>query len=140
MGPLSSSIIQRHEDESKGLILTEPDIQTVEPAAHDLRKEPNRNIAVAVYILQAVSFFVGGITGLVGVIINYVKLDEVTGTWVEPHFRWQIKTFWIGLLWSVIGIITAPFIIGWFILLGISIWVIYRIVKGALALNDGKTP
>jgi len=41
-------------------------------------------------------------------------------------------------LWTVIGIITTPLIIGWFILLGISIWVIYRIVKGALALNDGK--
>jgi uncharacterized membrane protein len=59
---------------------------------------------------------------------------------VEQHFRWQIRTFWIGLLWTVIGIVTTPIIIGWFILLGISIWIIYRIVKGALALNDGKAP
>jgi len=50
------------------------------------------------------------------------------------------RTFWIGLLWTVIGIVTTPIIIGWFILLGISIWIIYRIVKGALALNDGKAP
>lgn len=73
-------------------------------------------------------------------IINYVKQDEVRGTWVESHFRWQIRTFWIGLLWTVIGVVATFLIVGWFILLGISIWVIYRIVKGALALNDGKAP
>lgn len=104
------------------------------------RSDPARNLAVVVYILQGLSFFLGGITGLVGVMINYVKLDEVRGTWVESHFRWQIRTFWIGLLWTVIGIVTTFIIIGWFILLGISIWLIYRIVKGALALNDGKAP
>ncbi|PCM45097.1 DUF4870 family protein [Marinobacter sp. ANT_B65] len=104
------------------------------------RSDPVRNLAVAVYILQGLSFFLGGITALVGVIINYVKLDDVRNTWVEPHFRWQIRTFWIGLLWSVIGIVTTFLIVGWFILLGISIWFIYRIVKGALALNDGKAP
>ncbi|MDO6442651.1 MULTISPECIES: hypothetical protein [unclassified Marinobacter] len=104
------------------------------------RSDPARNLAVVVYILQGLSFFLGGITGLVGVIINYVKQDDVRGTWVEPHFRWQIRTFWIGLLWTVIGVVTTFLIIGWLILLGISIWVIYRIVKGALALNDGKAP
>ena len=105
-------------------------------------QEPSsaRNLAVVVYILQALSFFLGGLTALVGVIINYVKLDDVRGTWIEPHFRWQIRAFWIGLLWTVIGVITTMLIVGWFILLGIAIWVIYRIVKGALALNDGKTP
>lgn len=106
----------------------------------DRRKDPMRNLAVAVYILQALAFFLGGITGLAGVIVNYVKLDEVQGTWIEPHFRWQIRTFWIGLLWGVIGFITTFIIIGWLILLAISIWVIYRIVKGALALNDGLPP
>lgn len=104
-----------------------------------------RNLAITVYILQALSLLLGGVllgfvTALAGVIINYVKLDEVRGTWIEPHFRWQIRTFWIGLLWLVIGTITLMIIIGWFILLGMAIWVIYRIVKGALALNDGKAP
>ena len=105
-------------------------------------REPRnaRNLTILVYILQALSFFLGGITALVGVIINYVKLDEVRGTWLEPHFRWQIRTFWIGLLWTVIGFVTTMLVIGWFILVGIAIWVIYRIVKGALALNDGQAP
>jgi len=102
--------------------------------------EPARNLAVIVYILQGLSFFLGGVTALVGVIINYVKLEDVRGTVIEAHFRWQIRTFWIALLWTVIGIITLVLIVGWFILLGIGIWTIYRVVKGALALNDGKAP
>ena len=102
--------------------------------------ESARNIAVIVYILQGLSFFLGGITALVGVIINYVKLEDVRGTLIEAHFRWQIRTFWIGLLWTVIGLITTVLIIGWFILLGVAIWTIYRVAKGALALNDSKAP
>lgn len=104
------------------------------------RSDPARNLAVLVYILQGLSFFLGGITGLVGVIINYVKLDDVRNTWVEPHFRWQIRTFWLGLLWTVIGVVTSFIFVGWFILMGAAIWIIFRIVKGALALNDGKAP
>ncbi|AZT84706.1 hypothetical protein EHN06_14760 [Marinobacter sp. NP-4(2019)] len=120
--------------------MTDPEFIPADSDPVARRSDPARNLAVLVYILQGLSFFLGGITGLVGVIINYVKMDDVRGTWIEPHFRWQIRTFWIGLLWTVIGIVTTPLIIGWFVLLGISIWLIFRIVKGALALNDGKAP
>lgn len=121
--------------------MTEPEYIPAESESQSAKgAESARNLAIVVYILQGLAFFLGGITALVGVIINYVKLDEVRGTWIEPHFRWQIRTFWIGLLWLVIGTITLALIIGWFILLGMAIWVIYRIVKGALALNDGKAP
>lgn len=102
--------------------------------------EPARNLAVVVYILQALVFFTGGITALAGVIINYIKLDEVAGTWIEPHFRWQIRTFWLGLFWTVLGTITTILLIGWLILLLTSIWLIYRVVRGALALNDRVAP
>jgi uncharacterized membrane protein len=120
--------------------LSDHEFITAGPDAGAKTKDPLRNLAVAVYILQALSFFLGGVTGLAGVIVNYVKLDEVQGTWIEPHFRWQIRTFWIGLLWGVIGFITTFIIIGWLILLAIAIWIIYRVVKGALALNDGRPP
>ncbi len=119
--------------------MAEPEFRPASPDPIDRRSDSARNLAVMVYILQALSFFLGGISGLVGVIINYVKMDDVQGTWIESHFRWQIRTFWIGLLWTVIGVVTTMIIIGWFILLGIAIWIIFRIVKGALALNDGKT-
>jgi uncharacterized membrane protein len=67
-----------------------------------------------------------------------VKLDETKGTWLESHFRWQIRTFWWGLLWAAIGVITFVIVVGWLILAADAIWIIYRIVKGWLALNDAK--
>ncbi|MEW8626727.1 MAG: hypothetical protein AB2551_13310 [Candidatus Thiodiazotropha sp.] len=94
-------------------------------------------LTVGVYALQAASFlFV--ITLLVGVIINYVKRDDVKGTWLESHFRWQIRTFWFVLLWSVIGFITTVILIGYVILFVNAVWLIYRIAKGWLSLHDEK--
>ena len=96
-------------------------------------------LTVIVYALQAASFlFV--ITLLVGVIINYVKRDDVNGTWLESHFRWQIRTFWFVLLWSVIGFISSFFLVGYAILFVNAIWLIYRIAKGWLNLSDKKSP
>jgi uncharacterized membrane protein len=96
-----------------------------------------RDLALLVYVLQALGFVIG-VTWIVAIIIDYVKLDDVRSTWIESHFKWQIKTFWFGLLGVIIGVVTALIVIGWLILAATSIWVIYRIVKGWLALNDGK--
>jgi uncharacterized membrane protein len=96
-----------------------------------------KTMAVVVYILQALGF-ISGITWIVAVIIDYVKKDEAAGTWLESHYRWQIRTFWWGLLWGVIGSILLLILVGWFVLVAAGIWIIYRIVKGALYLNDGK--
>ena len=96
-----------------------------------------KRLTTVVYALQAASFLLG-ITFIVAVIINYVKKSDVKGTWLESHFHWQIRTFWFGILWGIIGIITYFFIIGWLILIGDGIWIIYRIVKGWLYLNDDK--
>ncbi|MCG7962317.1 MAG: hypothetical protein N0E54_06425 [Candidatus Thiodiazotropha taylori] len=94
-------------------------------------------LTVGVYALQAASFlFV--ITLLVGVIINYVKRDDVEGTWLESHFRWQIRTFWFVLLWSIIGFMTTIILIGYAILFVNAVWLIYRIAKGWLSLQDEK--
>ena len=96
-----------------------------------------KTLTTVVYALQAAGFVVG-ITWIVAVVIDYVKRDEAKGTWLESHFRWQIRTFWWGLLWGVIGAITFLIIIGWFILAADTVWIIYRIVKGWLYLNDNK--
>ncbi len=95
------------------------------------------NLTTLIYALQALSFLVG-ITLIAAVFINYVKADEVRGTWLESHFRWQKKTFWYSILWGVIGIITTFFIIGFFILFADAVWMIYRIVKGWLNLSDKR--
>ncbi|HEY7761152.1 MAG TPA: hypothetical protein VIA64_17195, partial [Burkholderiales bacterium] len=68
----------------------------------------------------------------------YIKLPDVAGTLYESHFRWQIRTFWWGLLWSVVGGLTTWILIGFLILAATAIWVIYRIVKGWLSLSEGK--
>ena len=99
--------------------------------------ESAKTLTTVVYALQAASFFVG-ITAIVAIVINYVKIDDIRGTWLESHFRWQIRTFWFGLLWGVIGGILLLVLVGWFVLVADAIWVIYRIVKGWLNLNDGK--
>jgi uncharacterized membrane protein len=94
-------------------------------------------LTTVIYALYAASYFVG-ITAIVAIVMNYVKRDDVAGTFLESHFRWQIRTFWFGVLWGVLGTITMVFIIGWIVLAANGIWIIYRIVKGWLRLNDGK--
>lgn len=97
-----------------------------------------KNLALAVYILQFVGIFVVGTATLIGLIINYIKRSDVQGTFIESHFRWQIRTFWFAVLWTIIGYLTLVFYIGMVILFANAIWYIYRIVKGFLYLNDQK--
>jgi uncharacterized membrane protein len=96
-----------------------------------------KTVTTIVYALQAGSFVLG-VTIIAAIIINYLKREDVQGTWLASHFRWQIRTFWFGLLWGAVGALTALAGIG-FVLLGVDlVWVIYRIVKGWLRLSEGK--
>ncbi len=97
----------------------------------------NKNITQLIYALYAASLIVP-ITWLVAIILNYVKRDDVVNTLYESHFRWQMRTFWFSLLWSVIGGITTFIVIGFVILAVTLIWFIYRIIKGWLRMSEGK--
>jgi uncharacterized membrane protein len=103
-----------------------------------------------VYALHAVSLVIGafgaatvigaflfGWPSIIGVIINYVKRDEARGTFLESHFKWQIRTFWYALLWAVVAfLVSLPLMV---VLIGFLTWpAIYRIARGWLALRDGK--
>jgi uncharacterized membrane protein len=96
-----------------------------------------KTVATVVYALQAAGFFLG-ITWIAAVIIDYVKKDDAAGTWLESHYRWQIRTFWWGLLWGVIGGILAWVVVGFIVLAADAIWIIYRIVKGWLRLSENR--
>lgn len=96
-----------------------------------------KSLTQLVYILYALSYFTG-VTAIVGIIINNIKQDEVAGTWLESHFRWQMRTFWYGLLWAVVGALTFVLVVGMAILFANFCWIIYRIVKGWLNLNEDK--
>ena len=104
-------------------------------ASADLQQA--KKVTMVVYALQAASFILG-VTLIAALIINYIKKEDVQGTWLASHFRWQIRTFWFFLLWGAIGVITVLAGVG-FIILGIAtVWLIYRVVKGWLRLSEGK--
>jgi uncharacterized membrane protein len=89
------------------------------------------------FILTA---FLTGWPSILAVILNYLKRGEASGTYLESHFRWQIRTFWFALLWVAIAwlliftLLGIPFAAAIFIIVGL--WVLYRIARGWLRLVD----
>jgi uncharacterized membrane protein len=81
---------------------------------------------------------------IIAVILNYVKRSDVRGTWLESHFRWQIRTFWFGLLWIslcllfIVMTLGIGLIVAWLPIAIVSLWFIYRVVRGWLALNNNR--
>lgn len=111
----------------------------------------------AIYALHAFSLLMGilgaativgafliGWPSIIAVILNYVKRGDVRGTWLESHFRWQIRTFWFGLLWVslcvlfVIATFGLGILIAWIPMGLVSLWFIYRVVRGWSALNGRR--
>jgi uncharacterized membrane protein len=89
-----------------------------------------------------VTAFLFGWPSIVAVIVNYVKRDDVRGTWLDAHFSWQLRTFWFALLWLAVGgvlfltVVGIPFAFGVWIATGL--WVLYRLIRGWLALASRK--
>jgi uncharacterized membrane protein len=104
-------------------------------------------LSVLIGVVGAASIvgsFIFGVPSIVAVIMNYARRREVAGTWLESHFSWQIRTFWWALGWSIIVmVVSAPLML---VLIGfatavvglllIGAWVLYRVVRGWLALRD----
>jgi uncharacterized membrane protein len=88
-----------------------------------------------------VGAFLTGWPSIIAVILNYVKQSEARGTWLESHFRWQIRTFWFGLLWIslclafIVVTLGIGILIAWLPMLMVGIWFVYRVARGWLALN-----
>lgn len=113
------------------------------------------NVTHLVYALHTLSLLIGvttaativgafvfGVPSIIAVVINYLKREEARGTFLESHFRWQIRTFWFALLWYVISAMLFVTVVGiplavvvWF---AAGAWAIYRIARGWLALRDRK--
>ena len=89
-----------------------------------------------------VTAFLMGWPSIIAVILNYVKRSEAAGTFLESHFRWQIRTFWFAALWGAIGLalwvtlIGIPFAIALWVATGL--WVAYRVIRGWVALAKSK--
>jgi len=89
-----------------------------------------------------VGAFLTGWPSIIAVILNYVKRSDVRGTWLESHFRWQIRTFWFGLLWIslcllfIVLTLGIGIIVAWLPIAIVGFWFIYRVVKGWLRLSN----
>ena len=111
----------------------------------------------AIYALHALSLLTGilgaasvigafltGWPSIIAVILNYVKRSDARGTWLESHFRWQIRTFWFGLLWVslcvafIVVTLGIGILVAWVPLGFVSLWFIYRIARGWLALRERR--
>src|SRR5712671_2566537 len=96
----------------------------------------NDQLALVVYILYFAAYFTG-LTGLIGVIIAHVQVDSADEL-LRAHYRFQIRTFWIGLLYLVVGTILLFVVIGIAVLFWWFVWSLVRNVKGVLALNENR--
>jgi uncharacterized membrane protein len=136
-----------------------PETNTPSRAAAPVPEPSLVTLTHVVYGLHALSLVIGafgaatiigaflfGWPSIIAVITNYVKRGDVAGTWLESHFRWQIRTFWYAVLWSfLVVLVSLPLtlvlvgFVTWAIgLFALGIWATYRVVRGWLALNDGK--
>ena len=121
-----------------------------------MKQSPNSNLVNLTYLIYGlhlfsaingvltsafvVTAFLSGWPSILAVLLNYVKRDATRGTYLESHFRWQIRTFWFALLWLVIGAILVVTIIGiplaWIMVMIVGLWVLYRMIRGVARLMD----
>ena len=97
-----------------------------------------KSLATIIYAFQASGILLI-FPFIIALLMNYLKLSSVKDTWIESHFRWQMRTFWFSLLWGVLTIVSIVIpIIHWFIPLFLAanvIWVLYRIIRGWVMLS-----
>jgi uncharacterized membrane protein len=129
---------------SAGAVRVDPSLVTYTNVIYALH-----SLAVLIGISTAhtiVGSFVGGLPSIVAVIMNYARRSATVGTYLESHFRWQIRTFWFALLWAIaIVLVSAPFMIiligfgmAWLGLVALGLWIAYRVIRGWLTLRDSK--
>ena len=89
-----------------------------------------------------VTAFLSGWPSILAVFLNYARRDAVRGTYLESHFRWQIRTFWFALLWLLLGAVLVLTLIGiplaWVIVVIVGLWVLYRMLRGVARLMDRR--
>lgn len=92
--------------------------------------------------VSVIGAFLVGWPSIIAVILNYLKRGDVAGTWLDSHFRWQIRTFWFAALWVLVAIVFTVTIVGLLpalVIAGVlTVWLVYRIVRGWLSLNAGR--
>lgn len=99
--------------------------------------DSDRNMLLIAYILYACTLF-SGITAIVGVIINHLKVNDTDSDFIRSHHRWLMRTFWWSLLWTLISSALTIILVGFAGYVLVAIWFIYRIVRGFLAYSERR--
>ena len=120
--------------------------QVIDMGERDRSLKTVGHVSYALHTIVAVGAVLPGVQAsvallIVAFIIDIVKKDEAIGTWQESHFRWRIRT----VLWAAgLYLVTSPlwvllFVPGWIAWAIISVWFLYRVVRGWVNLN-GNLP
>ncbi len=104
----------------------------------EYNQEPDTTMVMVVYALYLASLIVG-LTAVVGVIIAYVYRGKGP-EWLDEHYRYQIRTFWIGLLYGLVSLSLTFIGIGVLLLIALAVWLIVRCVKGYKGLQEKRAP
>ncbi len=113
------------------------DIRTTEAEGGEAdRRQRARQNARLVYILYLVGIVFWPIA-IVGLVFAYLN-REGAEAWVANHYLFQIRSFWIGLLYIVVSGVTAFMLIGWLVAVAALIWWIVRCAKGIHYLGEQK--
>ncbi|WP_420408334.1 DUF4870 family protein [Hoeflea sp.] len=110
--------------------------QTPEPHQTDRWLEPGKTNLQVIYILYLASFFIG-ISGIVGIVLAHLNRGK-SAPWIESHYTWAIRTFWLGLLGSFISFILMFVVIGMLTIILVAIWVVVRTVIGLQKLSRNE--
>lgn len=121
----------------------------------DSELQAKKNLTLLLYVLYGFAIFSAGILAIVALIVNYVKRDAMYGTIYASHFTWQIRTVWWYLFWNILGLLPFGYLffsfdqpdvfigglfaalVFWVVVATVSwIWIVYRAVRGVIALND----
>ena len=108
----------------------------IAPRQTDGWLEPGPQNALVIYILYLVGFVIG-ITAIVGIVMAYLNRGKAGG-FVESHYTWQIRTFWIALLASFVSALLFIIGIGFLLMLAVAVWVIVRVIKGLMTLQKNE--
>ncbi|MDN3556449.1 DUF4870 family protein [Halomonas maura] len=109
-----------------------------DPVVAESAPSPDTTMAMVIYALYLASFVVG-FTSLVGVVIAYVYRGKGPA-WLDEHYRYQIRTFWIGLLYGTVAGLLTLIVIGFPLLIALAVWLIIRCVKGFKGLQEKRAP
>lgn len=101
------------------------------PATNDFQM--NRPTIIALLYLGS---FLAGITTIIAVILSYVWNGEDHASWEDSHYRYHIRTFWMGMVWTVVAIvgsIVTLFLLAWLLFPLVAVWFAARAIRSLAA-------